>query len=164
MASSSSSASPTTMASLTKSSSEYGDMETDSKWLRPEEHVMSISRHREKLYKEEHPTPAGHRVDEDSEDDEANLIRSQWQSGHRTTRAMQVAGIYIPPVPLVPRAYQLELFERACKRNVIAVLDTGAGKTLVAIMLLREMYAREQIIRKAREMHGRKVSVCQRGT
>lgn len=32
---------------------------------------------------------------------------------------------------------QTELFERAKKENVIACLDTGAGKTLIAVMLLQ---------------------------
>ncbi|KAK0259642.1 Dicer-like protein 1 [Friedmanniomyces endolithicus] len=36
-----------------------------------------------------------------------------------------------------PRQYQIELFERAKKENSIAVLDTGSGKTLIAVMLLR---------------------------
>lgn len=36
-----------------------------------------------------------------------------------------------------PRDYQLELFERAKTQNLIAVLDTGSGKTLIAILLLR---------------------------
>ena len=36
-----------------------------------------------------------------------------------------------------PRDYQLELFERAKKQNTIAVLDTGSGKTLIAVLLLR---------------------------
>ena len=36
-----------------------------------------------------------------------------------------------------PRDYQMELFERAKKQNTIAVLDTGSGKTLIAVMLLR---------------------------
>ncbi|KAK5132305.1 hypothetical protein LTR08_009213 [Meristemomyces frigidus] len=35
------------------------------------------------------------------------------------------------------RQYQLELFERAKKQNTIAVLDTGSGKTLIAVLLLR---------------------------
>lgn len=36
-----------------------------------------------------------------------------------------------------PRDYQLELFELAKKQNTIAVLDTGSGKTLIAVLLLR---------------------------
>jgi endoribonuclease Dicer len=36
-----------------------------------------------------------------------------------------------------PRDYQTELFERAKKENIIAVLDTGSGKTLIAALLMR---------------------------
>lgn len=36
-----------------------------------------------------------------------------------------------------PREYQQELFERAKKDNTIAVLDTGSGKTLIAVLLLK---------------------------
>lgn len=36
-----------------------------------------------------------------------------------------------------PREYQTELFERAKKENTIAVLDTGSGKTLISVLLLR---------------------------
>ncbi|KAF7176654.1 hypothetical protein CNMCM7691_003306 [Aspergillus felis] len=38
---------------------------------------------------------------------------------------------------LDPREYQIELFERAKVQNTIAVLDTGSGKTLIAVLLLR---------------------------
>ncbi|TDZ40611.1 Dicer-like protein 1 [Colletotrichum spinosum] len=48
-----------------------------------------------------------------------------------------------------PREYQLELFERAKKRNVIAVLDTGSGKTLIAALLLRHVLEQEMIDRAA---------------
>lgn len=41
------------------------------------------------------------------------------------------------PIVKNPREYQIELFERAKKRNTIAVLDTGSGKTLIAVLLLR---------------------------
>jgi hypothetical protein len=39
-----------------------------------------------------------------------------------------------------PRPYQLELFCNAVQQNVIAVLPTGSGKTMVAIMLLRHVF------------------------
>lgn len=42
-----------------------------------------------------------------------------------------------------PRDYQLELFERAKKGNTIAVLDTGSGKTLIAVLLLRHIIDEE---------------------
>jgi len=59
-----------------------------------------------------------------------------------------------------PRDYQIELFERAKQKNIIAVLDTGefghprvnslakigdtgSGKTLIAAMLLRHIIAQE---------------------
>ncbi|KAG9246055.1 dicer-like protein [Calycina marina] len=42
-----------------------------------------------------------------------------------------------------PRAYQTELFDLAKEKNVIAVLDTGSGKTLIAVLLLRHVFAQE---------------------
>ena len=42
-----------------------------------------------------------------------------------------------------PRQYQIELFERAKERNTIVVLDTGSGKTLIAILLLRHIIEQE---------------------
>jgi len=42
-----------------------------------------------------------------------------------------------------PREYQTELFERAKENNIIAVLDTGSGKTLIAVLLLRHVMAQE---------------------
>ena len=42
-----------------------------------------------------------------------------------------------------PREYQLELYERAKAENTIAVLDTGSGKTLIAVLLLRHILDRE---------------------
>ena len=42
-----------------------------------------------------------------------------------------------------PREYQLELFEKAKEKNLIAVLDTGSGKTLIAVLLLRHVFAQE---------------------
>ncbi|KAF0329177.1 RNase3 domain protein [Colletotrichum asianum] len=42
-----------------------------------------------------------------------------------------------------PREYQIELFERAKMRNIIAVLDTGSGKTLIAALLLQHVLQNE---------------------
>lgn len=73
------------------------------------------------------------------------------------------------PGSLDPRAYQIELFERAKVQNTIAVLDTGeqramqifedapferlkhiligSGKTLIAVLLLKDILQRELINR-----------------
>lgn len=40
------------------------------------------------------------------------------------------------PLPFA-RSYQLEALETALKQNTIVYLETGSGKTLIAIMLLR---------------------------
>jgi ERCC4-related helicase len=43
------------------------------------------------------------------------------------------------PVP-IPRTYQMEIFNKAMSANVIAILDTGAGKTLIAALLIRHIH------------------------
>ncbi|KAG2416478.1 hypothetical protein HFD88_007693 [Aspergillus terreus] len=48
---------------------------------------------------------------------------------------------------LNPREYQIELFERAKVQNTIAVLDTGSGKTLIAVLLLKHVIQTELIDR-----------------
>eukprot|EP00762_Andalucia_godoyi_P003287 ANDGO_06531.mRNA.1 Endoribonuclease Dicer homolog 3b len=40
-------------------------------------------------------------------------------------------------IPVTPHQYQLELFEKAKQRNLIVVLDTGAGKTLISALLVK---------------------------
>ncbi|KAK2627795.1 hypothetical protein QTJ16_002441 [Diplocarpon rosae] len=42
-----------------------------------------------------------------------------------------------------PREYQTELFNKAIEQNIIAVLDTGSGKTLIAVLLLRHIFSEE---------------------
>ncbi|KAI8909956.1 hypothetical protein DFJ77DRAFT_112009 [Powellomyces hirtus] len=49
-----------------------------------------------------------------------------------------------------PRAYQLELLEKAKQGNVIAVVDTGAGKTLVSVLLIKHMLMLEEQRKKRR--------------
>ncbi|KAJ9253860.1 hypothetical protein DTO027B5_7245 [Paecilomyces variotii] len=46
-----------------------------------------------------------------------------------------------------PREYQIELFERAKAQNTIAVLDTGSGKTLIAVLLLKHIIQQELVDR-----------------
>ena len=38
---------------------------------------------------------------------------------------------------LIPRQYQEEIFQKAQQKNVIAVLDTGSGKTLISVLLIK---------------------------
>lgn len=47
------------------------------------------------------------------------------------------------PIIENPRDYQTELFERAKSENIIAVLDTGSGKTLIAALLMRHVAHQE---------------------
>ncbi|KAL2864678.1 putative RNA helicase/RNAse III [Aspergillus lucknowensis] len=54
---------------------------------------------------------------------------------------------------LDPREYQIELFERAKTENTIAVLATGAGKTLIAVLLLKYTIEKELNNRAAGEPH-----------
>ncbi|CAH9090311.1 unnamed protein product [Cuscuta europaea] len=46
------------------------------------------------------------------------------------------------------RKYQLDVLEQAKQRNTIAFLETGAGKTLIAILLIRSIYSDLQKINK----------------
>lgn len=42
---------------------------------------------------------------------------------------------------LIPRNYQLKLMEIALKKNTIIFLPTGAGKTYIAVLVLKRMSA-----------------------
>ncbi|EEA28280.1 Dicer-like protein 1 [Talaromyces marneffei ATCC 18224] len=52
-----------------------------------------------------------------------------------------------------PRDYQIELYERAKEENTIAVLATGSGKTLIAILLLKHIIRNELIDRERGQRH-----------
>lgn len=45
---------------------------------------------------------------------------------------------------LTPRVYQLELLDLAVQQNVVAYLDTGSGKTLVSVLLLKHHLAQRR--------------------
>ncbi|XP_018354963.1 PREDICTED: endoribonuclease Dicer [Trachymyrmex septentrionalis] len=42
-------------------------------------------------------------------------------------------------IPFKPRAYQIDLYERAVQNNLILYLPTGAGKTYIAVMLMKHL-------------------------
>ncbi|KAL5528914.1 hypothetical protein ACEPAG_4888 [Sanghuangporus baumii] len=58
---------------------------------------------------------------------------------------MSLADEYIK---LVPRKYQEEIFEQARSENVIAALETGSGKTLIAALLVKWMMAQPSLAGK----------------
>ena len=55
-------------------------------------------------------------------------------------------------ITLSPRDYQNEIYKKALEENTIAVLETGAGKTLVSVLLIKHMLSIEQE-RKAKEIN-----------
>ncbi|KIH43144.1 hypothetical protein ANCDUO_26857, partial [Ancylostoma duodenale] len=63
---------------------------------------------------------------------QADLISFQW-----STRVM-ITEKDVEVNCFTPRDYQVELLDKACKRNVIVQLGTGAGKTFIAVLLLKE--------------------------
>ncbi|KAI0204785.1 hypothetical protein F4808DRAFT_474130 [Astrocystis sublimbata] len=89
------------------------------------------------------------RVDTYKRDDETNI--DGLVGGSSTPGSKQ--SDHVPVIISSPREYQTELFERAKEKNVIVVLDTGAGKTLIAALLLRHIVEKELDDRKAGYEH-----------
>ncbi|KAJ2608641.1 Dicer-like protein 1, partial [Coemansia sp. RSA 1804] len=50
-----------------------------------------------------------------------------------------------------PREYQLSLFKRALSDNTVVILETGSGKTLVAVMLIQWFAQRDASLAKHRD-------------
>ena len=55
---------------------------------------------------------------------------------------------------LIPRAYQLEIFEVAKVRNTLAFLPTASGKTLISLLLIKHR------LNESRKTNGPKRSIA----
>lgn len=74
-------------------------------------------------------------------------------STHFASTANLVAEQDFAAVITDPREYQIELFEKAKAHNTIAVLDTGSGKTLIAVLLLKHILQNELVDRGLGKPH-----------
>lgn len=81
--------------------------------------------------------------DEDEEQDDDNDNIRPFKSPAATKVADESAKIIDKA-----RDYQQELFERAKEENILAVLDTGSGKTLIACLLIKHVLAQEVVDRE----------------
>ncbi|EFY96289.2 dsRNA-specific ribonuclease [Metarhizium robertsii] len=89
------------------------------------EHAAFMSWVADEAYQDDTATPA-------KEDDTAEGSATIVESGTSHQR-----------IVTTPRQYQIDLFERAKEQNTIIVLDTGSGKTYIAVLLLRHVLALE---------------------
>lgn len=82
-------------------------------------------------------------------DEAASKSLNEEQLSIRDILAKQETAVRI----INPRDYQIELYERAKKEDVIAVLDTGSGKTHIATLLLKHVLDEELRDRAAGKTH-----------
>jgi ERCC4-related helicase len=54
-----------------------------------------------------------------------------------------IASAQLEEQDLIPREYQLEMLNESIKRNIIIALDTGSGKTHIAVLRLKLEAERE---------------------
>jgi endoribonuclease Dicer len=96
-------------------------------------------RHANRAALQQHLTTHGDEEDENGED---GKIRPK-----KSAAAKKVADESARIIDKA-RSYQQELFERAKEENILAVLDTGSGKTLIACLLIKHVLSEELIDRK----------------
>lgn len=72
-----------------------------------------------------------------------NLRLDQVEESNRQTEEKASKSKPLASPALAPREYQYEIFKEAINQNIIAVLNTGAGKTLISVMLIKHMLAIE---------------------
>ena len=53
---------------------------------------------------------------------------------------------------VVPRSYQIEILNKAMQGNVIAVLDTGSGKTLISALLIKHLHNLDAFEKRPRRL------------
>ncbi|KAJ9613349.1 Dicer-like protein 1 [Cladophialophora chaetospira] len=82
-----------------------------------------------------------------------NYVIAHANGGTETRTARQIKNDESNKIIDQAREYQQELFDRAKEENIIAVLDTGSGKTLIAALLIRHHLQQEIIDRSQGKPH-----------
>ncbi|CZS96253.1 related to Dicer-like protein 1 [Rhynchosporium agropyri] len=78
--------------------------------------------------------------------------KSRPQDQQSTRWLVTQAGLERGNILSNPREYQIELFNKAKEKNIIAVLATGSGKTNIALLLLEHTFSQELEDRKGSSM------------